>query len=108
MADLLVTKADDARSISVDLGDQIILQLAENPTTGYRWELDGPVDPTLSTLSSEFNPDPGGGVGSGGTHVFTFRADQPGATAIRLKLKRPWEQDDAAIERFHIDLQVNS
>ncbi len=108
MAELLLTEADDAKSVVVQPGDRIVIQLAENPTTGFLWMPDGAVDPSLSVLSSDFLPDPAGGVGGGGTRIFVVQAEQPVVTTLRLKLQRSWEQDDTAIGRFRVDLNVEA
>ena len=40
MAAVSLTKANNGQSIEVRQGDEIILRLPENPTTGYGWHID--------------------------------------------------------------------
>ena len=37
---LKLTQADDNKSFSLHKGDELVIHLEENPTTGYRWEID--------------------------------------------------------------------
>jgi predicted secreted protein len=42
----VLSKADDGRTVATRTGDEIVVRLAENATTGYRWEVeraDGPI-----------------------------------------------------------------
>lgn len=65
---------------------RISVLLAENPSTGYRWESDQPAD------QDEFMPQDGAGlqVGAGGTRVLTY-IDAP--DEINLVYRRGFEPD---------------
>jgi len=108
MADTVtLTSADNGRSLDVHAGDTIVITLAENPTTGYRWEL-APSDGRVVKLvfdRFEMAPDPA--VGSGGTHEFHVAAKAPGRAAIELGLRRSWTPDQPPLESFSVTVAVS-
>jgi len=71
--------------VTVARGQQVVVRLPENPTTGYRWE--PPAD--VEVVSDEFHPAAGTGIGAGGERVFTLAARAPTAE-VRFALMRPW------------------
>src|ERR1700760_4393217 len=62
-------KTYDGRTINLHIGDGVKLSLAENPTTGYKWEFVAKPEPTCVIVSDAYVADSNGGaVGRGGTH----------------------------------------
>ncbi len=103
---LTLTEADAGKTIQAHTGDQILIQLSANPTTGYSWTIDK-TDTTILALQREtYTPSPGGLVGSGGTTVFTFTAQHPGTVQLQLKYWRSWEGDSSIIKRYDVTIQV--
>jgi len=80
-------------TIAATVGEQIIIELPSNPTTGYTWMPSGHPDSMVVTLmASDFEPDPSTAFGTGGHHRWTFRAVGPGSTTIKFTYGRTWEQ----------------
>jgi predicted secreted protein len=103
MSDILITQDDHGRSFTVNLGDLIVIHLKENLTTGYTWEL-MEIDPAiLEFLESNYSPDPGRLMGTGGTRTFRFQAKSLGSQQIHLRYRRYWEE---AKEHFIADIKV--
>ena len=102
----MLTQADKGKSITVHIGDEIIINLTENPTTGYRWAIDKIDATVLLAQNPTFSSTPGGAIGSGGTRTFTFIAKQPGTVYLQLKLWREWQGDSSIIERYDVTIQV--
>ena len=102
-----VTSGDNGKSLDVQVGDEIVVSLAENPTTGFRWELQGPAGNALAPAGDTFELAPNPSVGSGGTHQFKFSAKAPGAATIVLRLQRPWVRDQPALQTFSVDISVS-
>ncbi len=103
---LTLTEADAGKTVQAHTGDQISIQLSANVTTGYSWAIDK-TDTTVLTLQREtYTPYPGGGLGSGGTAVFTFRAQQPGTVHLQLKYWRSWMGDSSIARRYDVTIQV--
>lgn len=75
-------------------GDEFVLTLESNPTTGYRWQLaEKPDENIVKLVSSEYKATGTKLVGAGGNDVWTFRAEGKGKTTINLIYVRPWEKD---------------
>lgn len=107
---VVLTKANNGESINVGLGDEIVLRLAENATTGYRWAVvraDGLAEQEVPGHSQPGPPEPDSLIGSGGLREFRFRAGTPGDGRLELKYWREWEGDSSVVERFAIDLKVS-
>jgi inhibitor of cysteine peptidase len=99
-----ITAADNGGVVEVAVGEQIAIELAENPTTGYRWQLDG--DPGVVVDASEHVVGTGG-IGGGGVRRFVLHADRPGDLGARAKLWRAWSGEGSVIERFAITLRAS-
>lgn len=82
---------DNGKTVEVEKGCEIRIELAENPTTGYEWQLTAP---GLTYVSDEYQPDEvaEGVVGSGGYHVWVYKADNSGTYPIKGIYKRSWEE----------------
>ena len=103
---LTLTDTDSGKTIVAHTGDQITIQLAANATTGFAWAIDK-TDTTVLALQREtYTPYPGGGLGSGGTAVFIFRAQHPGTVHLQLKYWRSWEGDSSIVKRYDVAIQV--
>jgi predicted secreted protein len=100
-----VVKADAGRSFTLRPGQSLRVVLAENATTGYRWELERLDTETVELLRAGADyADPA--LGTGGNAVFVFRARRPGEARIVLKHWRPWEGEASTAGRFSIGIQV--
>ncbi len=76
-------------SLPLGAGETVEVRLAENPTTGFRWE---PVDLDQATLTSDsFLTATAAGVGATGTRVFVIRP-APRTRVLRFVLRRAWEE----------------
>ncbi|HUP33211.1 MAG TPA: protease inhibitor I42 family protein [Gaiellaceae bacterium] len=100
---------DDGRVVGVERGATIEVWLDSNPSTGFGWSLvERPDAAVLSLVSSRFVPadeDEEPPAGRGGTEVWTFEADAPGATSLRLAYVRSWEPERAE-GRFTLRVRV--
>ena len=100
--------ADDCSPLKLTQGQELVLTLPSNPTTGFRWELRNPAAGVLRRLGPEVysNPDDNGLVGSGGESTWRFRADASGDDRLELVYRRPWEKDAEPAESFSCAIQV--
>jgi inhibitor of cysteine peptidase len=102
---VLLTEKDDDRTVAARVGDTIEVSLAENASTGYRWEIAEFDSRIVGIEESRFTPLPGG-IGSGGTRHIAFRARNTGVGRVELILRRSWEAADAKIARWSIVIEV--
>jgi len=82
--------ADSLSDVSLDVGDQLDVELESNPTTGYSWEL-GPLPDGLQLVSSDFEEPGGSLVGASGTQRFVFDVVGLGNGILRFEYVRVFE-----------------
>ena len=94
--------------LSLQVGQQFILRLPSNPTTGFRWLLRDAAPQVLQSLGPEVysNPEDAGLVGSAGRSTWRFQAKQPGEGRLLLTYQRPWETEVAPAQTFDCELRV--
>ena len=103
-----LTSADSGRAITAKVGDQIVISLEANPTTGYAWQqapgLDGSVVSFVSESYEQASAEPNM-VGVGGTDTLTYEAVGEGTTTIALAYQR--SGDTTAAESFTVNVTVS-
>ena len=106
MSQITLTEADKGASFTLKKDDIILIQLKENPTTGYRWMLIE--DTNIISLESKkiiLPEDPK--IGEGGIRQFEFKAISSGTEKIHLKHWCEWEGDKSVIELFDVKIVVS-
>jgi inhibitor of cysteine peptidase len=107
-----LTSADDGRSLRATPGDEIVVLLAENATTGYRWH--GQVHGEAVALEADgYRPSPPPEsselvFGRGGQRVFRFDVLTVGSAVLDLKLWREWEGESSVLERVSVTVEATS
>ena len=102
-----LSATDGGSSHTLSLGDELLVRLAENPTTGYRWQFSQSGAGVLRLVDDRTEPGGGGGLpapGAAGHRVVRFVADSSGAVELVAVQRRSWEADSAATPRlvFHV------
>ena len=96
-------------SVDLTVGQELIVRLDANPTTGYRWVVENGATNIL-TQPEELNYAPRSVsapmVGSGGVTTGRFWASAPGKGTLELGYRRPWESGVPAAQKFRIDVVV--
>lgn len=100
-----LSEADNGRVLAAQVGDLLRIRLAENASTGYRWDLESASSDVLEALESDVAYPPSV-VGASGTVTFSFRARQPGQGELRLRHWRRWQGDASVTRRFRLTLHV--
>jgi predicted secreted protein len=106
---LVVDKAHAQRTLVLKPGQELVVRLASNPTTGYRWTLgDASVTALAMSATPAYRQDPAaeGVMGAGGVETWRFLAIAPGRAKLSLEYRRPWEHDAAPAEAIVFDVQV--
>jgi inhibitor of cysteine peptidase len=106
VSDLILTQDEKDRSFEVHQNDVIVVRLPVNPTTGYRWAIEGIDEEVLEPEESDFNLRPDAGIGGGGERRLGFRAKRAGTARVELKLARAWEEESSGIDRYGFTIQV--
>ncbi|MFZ3555113.1 protease inhibitor I42 family protein [Streptomyces sp. BH055] len=86
----------DDSEVTVRHGDEIVVRLPENGTTGHQWQVQE-IEGTLEVTGSEFLPPDVLAPGAGGTRVLRLRPTKAGDGGghLTLHLKQPWGGDVA-------------
>lgn len=100
--------ADSGGTRTIRVGDQVVIRLAENPTTGYAWELSQSGAGALRVVESRFEPgaSAAGLVGGGGQRLLRLAGERPGEVRLDLSERRPWESEADAQQRRQFTIQV--
>lgn len=99
------TETDDGTTVSLVVGEQFEARLAENTSTGHRWQLvDIDLD-VIEVIRDEPIPPATAVPGASGAHVWIFRARAPGQAPLALAYRRSWESD-APAQTFSLDVRV--
>jgi predicted secreted protein len=88
-----LTEADSGAEHSVGVGQELVVRLPENRTTGYRWHLSLPDGDGVVVDDDRFEPDATGRAGAGGTRTFRLRPTRPGTHRVGAERRRPWEAE---------------
>jgi inhibitor of cysteine peptidase len=102
-----LTASDNREKVTLFAGQELIIQLNGNPSTGYTWEAKD-LDATMfkqvgGPKFSSSNPNL---VGSGGTMTLTFRVLKTGNATLTLVYHRPWETSVEPVDTFSITAMV--
>ncbi|SRR5579871_2228465 len=102
---LVIDQTWNNGSAEVTLGESFRLQLSENPTTGYRWQLQKNGAPTFHALEDSFEAS-ASAPGGGGIRYWIFVAEQVGAATLSLDLRRSWQPQP--VSTFTIAVRVKA
>ena len=91
------------------VGQQLIVSLPSNPTTGYRWSIQDSAGGVLRSLGPEVytSSDNGQLLGSGGQSTWRFQVFAPGSGRLRLSSQQPWEPEAEPAQVFDCPITVN-
>ena len=105
--EIRLAEEDNGTSVSLGVGDKLLISLPGNPSTGYSWEVQA-VDAAILELvgEPEFASDSTDLLGAGGTLTLSFTARMAGTTTLELGYLRPWETGVAPLETFSIEVTV--
>ncbi len=105
--------SDDVEThITVQSRGDFAFKIKSNPTTGYSWALQKPVDETLLKFKgikiAEQEPQAEHPLLGAPTYeIFVFEALQPGSTVVHLQYRRPWEKDAPPIQTHKIYITID-
>jgi len=104
---LVVNESQNTATVYMNRSDLITVRLAENPTTGFQWNLT--TTPGLSVVRDVYEPTDTSGtvVGSGGTHVWDISAEMIGEQKINAVYKRSWEPITGNESTFSMTIVVS-
>lgn len=84
-----VTVKTTGKAVSLKVGDKLVVNVAENPSTGYAWKTTSRPS-FLKQVTTKYTADPvaDGVVGGGGRRVITLKATKKGKGTLKLVYQR--------------------
>ena len=98
---------DNGRRLTLPVEQTIRITLAENPTTGYRWQFLENGAPVLRLTRDSFQRGSSSAVGAGGNRILEFVADAAGTASLRLGYARASDPASQKNE-FALTVQVSA
>jgi inhibitor of cysteine peptidase len=102
--------------VEVGVGDEVVIRLPENATTGYVWTVHAVGNGLSLVEDTMVPPSPAGGTppdmarfpegiappGAGGERFVRVRATTPARADVVLRLARPWEPEPVQQRRVTV------
>jgi inhibitor of cysteine peptidase len=85
----------DSSEARIDIGEDFEICLAENPTTGFRWNVESAGEPACKLLSEHVSGQ-SKVPGNQRLHHWNFKAVVRGTSRIRLAYARAWQKQPPA------------
>jgi inhibitor of cysteine peptidase len=83
----------DGQRVALTVGQDLVLRLESNPSTGYGWEI-AEFDTSVVAQEGESHFSPGSDLpGASGIETWRFRAVGRGRTDLMLMYRRSWESE---------------
>jgi inhibitor of cysteine peptidase len=101
-----LTQNDSGTTQALATGQELLVTLDSNPTTGYRWSLDGALPSTLKQAGEPKFTSGSSAMGAGGAEVWTFTGAAAGDAKLRLKYWRSFEPTAAPAKTFVVTVSV--
>ena len=103
---LTVTEADNRKTENVTRNTRFAVVLAENPSTGFAWNVN--LSSGLDLQSSDYHQDgaPAGMVGVGGTRTWIIVAKEPGDQKFSAIYRRAWEPVSGNETTYSMNIRV--
>jgi inhibitor of cysteine peptidase len=108
ISQVVLGPGDRGSSVEARVGDAIVVELPENPTTGYRWAFHRIDSGVLVLEASNFKSPPGVAMGASGQRSLLLRVTGEGRAEVELKLWRDWEGEESAVDRYPFTVIASS
>jgi inhibitor of cysteine peptidase len=97
---------DNGKSVTVNNGETFWIQLPENPTTGYAWDLK--LSDGLTKLSDKYEPADRSGmkVGVGGTHSYEIKAMKNGSQIVTGSYRQTGNESSEGLQTYTLNVNV--
>jgi predicted secreted protein len=108
---LSLTEKDNGKTVTVTEGQNLVVKLQSNPTTGFKWQVVS-TDRTFGYPADERFLRNSDAVGSGGVQRFSWKTkgalNMVGEHKVKLEYKRSWETNVSAAKTFEFTVKIVS
>ncbi len=92
-------------TISVQTGEQFVILLEANPSTGYEWSVTE-TPPQVRLVAQRYDPPAEQIPGRGGQEEFRFEARKRGRATLELAYARSFEPDVPPVDTATFELRI--
>src|SRR5262249_44565102 len=103
---LQLDQKDNNTEVVITVGQELEISLAENPSTGFRWEVQTAGEPSCTLVGVTFDAPSPAAVGRGGTRRWQFKGAREGLGSIELIYRRASERDRPPAQTFKLTTRV--
>lgn len=105
---IVITNALYCQNLTMRKGQELILTLPSNPSTGYRWDITKQSHLLQQRKIGVYSADKSDPlvVGGGGKITWDFEAVERGKDQLELVYHRPWEKDTKPAKMVSCDFKV--
>lgn len=103
-----LSESDSTKTIEAVTGQEVILRLRENPSTGYAWTLKSAAPDIMQLMDDDFkiparnkNRD-----GAGGTHTYHYKLLKAGTAELTMIYSFPGRNEPKFSQRYTVTLHV--
>jgi inhibitor of cysteine peptidase len=101
-----LTESSAQSTVNLMLGDDLVITLTGNPTTGYIWEKVKGSKKMLQQQGDYQYTKSGSKLGAGGIFIFSFKAIAPGTAKLRLIYRRPFEKNVKPLRTYDVTVII--
>jgi len=104
--DIKVNESANGKTISLKVGQKLFINLVENPSTGYKWLMQGFEPSVLEDLETVYDKPVTPAVGEGTTVTYIFKGKGAGKSSIKFIYQRPWAETLPPEKKFSLTVNV--
>ena len=106
-ANVIVSQADQGKTVTLKVGQVLLVLLDGNPSTGYSWEVVKGDSPVLEQVGEADVAPQGNMPGSPARIGLRLRAIREGRQALQLIYHRIWEKDVPPLQTLNLTVEVS-
>lgn len=104
---MTLDKRDFGRHLTLVPGEEVLVELDENATTGFSWTAEGYAADSLALADTRFIAPSTTAVGAAGKRHFRFQARAAGVSRLEFRLTCPWLAAAPPAETGILTITVN-
>lgn len=101
-----VTDQDNGKDIDLPSSQTLVVKLASNASTGYRWTVEGDPAPLKLEKQTYRKSTKSSAMGAPGMQVFQFTAGSSGIANLKLNYHRSFEYNQPPAKTFTLRVNV--
>ena len=104
----IINPKDNTEIVNLAIGQNVIVHLDANPSTGYRWEIVDNDEDLLPLISRDYQQHDAavGMVGVGGIESLTFKAIKKGQVTLKLQYARAMPNPDDTSKQYEMKVNI--